>query len=89
MSPQYVHDPDATLDYQIDWEAWLAGDTLTRSTWNVPDGLTHVADTYTDTTTTIWLSGGVVDTEYTVTNQIETDAGRTDERSFIVKVVEQ
>jgi hypothetical protein len=35
---------------------------------------------------TIWLKGGTLGTEYTVTNKIVTTAGRTDERSFTITI---
>ena len=86
-------DPSAVLDYALDWyrggNGWLAaGDSITTSTWTVSDSALVIdSDSITDGhTTVVWLSGGVVDTNYTVTNQVTTAAGRTDERSFTVKV---
>lgn len=86
----YVKDPQAVLDYIFDWEPWLAGDEITGSTWTVPTGLTNVgADTPSVTTTRIFLSGGAVGENYTVTNTINTQGGRTDERSMEIKVRER
>jgi len=75
------------LDYQIDWSAWLATDTLATSTWTVDAGLTVGFASRSQTTTTQWLSGGLAGTQYTVTNVVTTAAGRTAERSFLVLVV--
>lgn len=83
---QFTKDPDAVLDYQIDWETWLNGDTISSSDWIVPDGLTENDASNTTTTATIWLSGGSADEQYTVTNRIVTAGGRTDDRSIVVRV---
>lgn len=83
----YVKDPDAVLDWEIDWSAWLdTGETIVTSTWIVPDGLTQDSDSSTGTTATVWLAGGTVGTRYTVTNRITTSAGRTDDRSIRISV---
>ena len=79
-------DPDATLDYQVDWSAWLGADTISTSTWVVPSGITKVVDSKTTTTATIWLSGGTIGTLYQVTNRIVTALGRTDDRSLEIMV---
>jgi hypothetical protein len=75
------------LDYQILWSAWLAGDTITESTWSVPTGLTKGSDDKTATTTTVWLSGGALDTRYRVRNTITTAGGRTKTRSIFLTIV--
>lgn len=90
--PWIAKDPDATLDYVIDWSAWLADsglDTITSSTWVVAAGLTQSSPSYTSTTAKVWLSGGVADTTYRVTNRILTAGGRTADRSFDVLVQSQ
>lgn len=86
---RFVKDPDAILDYQINWEDWLDGDTISASSWEVDEGLTGTNQSYSDSVTTIWLSGGTVDIRYTLTNTIETNAGRTEERSFFVDIKER
>lgn len=89
----WIKDPDATLDYEFDWAAppplgpWLPdGDTITASTWAVPEGITKASDSHTDTTTTIWLSGGTAGASYKLTNHITTAAGRIDDRSRYITV---
>ena len=84
---QYFYkDPDAILDYQIDWTAWLGSDTIATSTWTVPTGITKVTSTNTTLTATIWVSGGTVDTSYMLANKIVTAGGRTEERSIWINV---
>lgn len=85
-------DPDAKLDYALDWGAkWLpAGDTITAATWTVPEGLTqetNPAPSITDgKITTVWLSGGTAGQDYTVTCRVTTAQGRTDDRSLNIEV---
>jgi hypothetical protein len=85
----FLKDPGGNLDYAVDWTAWLGNDTIDTSTWTVPTGLTKVSDSKTTKIATVWLSGGTVGQEYTVTNHIKTAAGREDERSFTITIVER
>lgn len=85
-----VKDPDAVLDYQIDWSSWLAtGETISSSDWVVQTGITENSASNTTTTATIWLSGGAAGVTYTVTNRIVTTASRTNDRSLYITVREQ
>lgn len=81
-------DPDEVLDYKINWAKRLGSDTIVSSTWDVPSGLTHgpPADTFTNTTTTVWLSGGTLDAVYDITNHIVTAAGRHMDQSARLKI---
>ena len=89
---EYVKDPSAIKDYTIDWGPYLASngsDTIATSTWSVPAGLTEPnADTNDTTTATVWLGSGTLGERYTVTNEITTAGGRTDQRSIVVCVEE-
>jgi len=89
MPSTFTKDPDATLDYQIDWSDWLDSDTISTSTWTVPSGITKDSDTASTTATTIWLSGGTAGESYELVNQIVTAAGRTDDRTITVIVKER
>jgi hypothetical protein len=94
--PRFTKDPDEDLDYMINWlnsdlplgrRPYLSEEeVIVTSQWIVPAGLTSHDASATDTTTTIWLSGGSVRSSYTVTNRITTNMGRTVDRSFIVLV---
>ena len=84
---QHSKDPNAILDYSIDWSLWLDGDTIDTSVWTVAAGITNAADSSTTTTATIWLSGGTAGTSYTVSNRITTADGRTEDRSMTISVV--
>jgi hypothetical protein len=85
----FTKDPNAVLDYSIDWTRWLAGDQIATSQWIIPSGLTKMADSKTASSATVWLSGGSVGQSYTVTNRITTAAGRTEDRSFTVRAEER
>lgn len=84
--PSFTKDPQAVLDYEVDWSAWLGEDTISASTWTAPDGITIDSDSFTATTATVWLSGGEIGQSYDATNEIVTDGGRTDDRTIRIKV---
>lgn len=86
---EFVKDPDATLDYLVNWSDWLLTDTIVTSTWTVPTGITKVSDTNTTTTATIWLSSGIVGVVYDCINKIITASARTDQRTIHVYVLEK
>jgi len=84
----FAKNPDSQLDYNIQWEEWLEGDTILSSSWDVPAGLNQLASNYTvEGLATVWLSDGIVGIEYEVVNTIVTLAGRMDQRSIFIKVV--
>ena len=85
----YNKDPTEVLDYTLDWETLLDGDTITNSDWAVPTGITKDSETETTTLAVIWVSGGTVNKQYTLTNTIVTDAGRTRVRSIAINVIER
>ncbi|MDP9479818.1 MAG: hypothetical protein M3R38_29855 [Actinomycetota bacterium] len=66
MTEPFIKDPQARLDYSLDWSAWLAsGETITASTWAATTGITveaaaPYAPSFTGTATTVWLSGGTI-----------------------------
>jgi len=81
----FVKDPEANLDYAIDWSEWLTEDILIDSQWYAEDGLVIGSDSHTDTIATVWLSGGTHPNKYDVTNKIITAGGRIDERTIVIK----
>jgi hypothetical protein len=92
MPQSHRKDPDAVLDYSIDWSDWLTGsEVITVSTWTVPSGITKDSDSNDDTQTVIWLSGGTAGNTYKIVNHIETDSSpvRKDDRSISVYIVER
>ena len=85
----FTKDPDATLDFKIDWSAWLGSDTISTSAWVVPAGIDQDSAGNDTTTATIWLSGGTVGRSYSIVNRITTAAGRINDRTIVIKVREQ
>ena len=77
---------EGVLDYKIDYTNWLLTDTITSSVWEA-SGLTTDSTSYTNTSSTIFLSGGNLGQRYDVKNTISTAGGRTDERCFKVRIV--
>ena len=80
----YIKDPDAVLDYTVDWEDWLDSDTISASEWSIPTGLTEGSDTFGDSTATVWLSSGTAGKDYNIVNHITTAAGREDDKTLVI-----
>ena len=86
----FIKDPDAVLDYAMDWSDWLGdSETISSHTVTVDDGLTKDSDSESDGIVTIWLSGGTVNNTYNVVVHITTSDSRTDDRTFRVMVVQR
>ena len=87
MASTFTKDPDANLDYSVDWSDWLVtGDNIASTLWTVPAGLTKGAESEADGICTIYLSGGTAGSDYEVACRITTAAGRIDERTITVMV---
>jgi hypothetical protein len=83
VAATFIKDPNATLDYRIDWSEWLTDDDqILSSIWNVDIGITEHNAIFTDTSTKIWLTGGINLKAYNATNRIVTACGRTDDRTI-------
>ncbi len=86
----FLLDPNAVLDFEIDFTQWLAtGETIVSTVIEADEGVT-VAPEGRPTTTgggvvTVWLTGGTVGAVYDVTCRISTTAGRTDDRTIRVR----
>lgn len=90
MVTTFVHDPDAILDYYLDWSAWLGDDTLSESTWSADHAdITLSQSAILGPMTQIWVQGGTVHSCVTLTNHIVTADGREDDRSLQLLIREQ
>jgi len=99
--PTYTKDPDAVLDYKFDWKAktnlsgntdWLeSSETISSFTITAASGLTVDSSALSDTNTsvTVWLSGGTDGTTYELACKIVTSLSRTDERTISIQVEER
>lgn len=85
----FTKDPDAKLDFTLDWALFLGADTIATSAWTLPSGITQSspAPSNTATTTTIWLTGGTLGLEYELVNRITTAGARTDDRTLRIRVI--
>jgi hypothetical protein len=87
-----LKDPEAVLDYLIDWGAEYlgAGELIAASDWSVEldeaGGLTIAGSDFDATTSTVKAAGGLAGHLYRLANRITTGAGRIDERSIVVRV---
>ena len=76
----------AVLDYELDWSTWLTADHIISSSWVVPTGITKGSDVYDNTTSTIWLAGGIEGGRYLISNTVTTNLGRTETKSFLIVI---
>ena len=86
-----LKDPEAVLDYAIDWGAeYLAGDLLAQSEWSVsPDetgGVTIAGSDFDATRSTVKAAGGTAGKVYRLVNEVVLDSGRIDSRSIVLRV---
>jgi hypothetical protein len=84
----FIHDPQATLVYGIEWADWLAeGDSIVSSTWQSDDvGISLGFDELDGTQTRVIVSGGTHKRDYRITNHVVSAQGMEDDRSIILKV---
>lgn len=91
--PWIAKDPNAVLDYSLDWgvplNSWLAGETIASVAWTATAGLTVGAASNTTTVAKVRLSGGTVGQVYTVSCRVTTSTGQIEDRSFRVRVQER
>jgi hypothetical protein len=97
-------DKDETLDYSIDWSRALeGGETISSVAWSIinsdkdkvsfpigttVDGLKNLTQTNTQSVTTLYLSGGTDNKEYTIYCSITTTENRTKERPVKIRIRE-
>jgi hypothetical protein len=89
MAQRFLKDPQAVLDYYIDWSDLLAGDDIVTSTWATPDTVVLGAQGVLGAYTQIWVSGGEPDAVAAITNHIVTTGGREDERTIYLVMRQQ
>jgi len=86
-----LKDPDAVLDYEIDWNAdYLGTDVLSASEWSVspaePAGMAILEQLFDGGLATVKASGGVKGHIYRLTNHVSLESGLRDSRSVIIRV---
>jgi len=100
MPARFTHDPNATLDYTINWDdGYLqSGENIstgsTVNAWDVSPAttppLTLTAKKFNKKTCVVDVSGGIHGVDYTLRNRIRTDGTpiRIDDRTIVIKVWE-
>ena len=87
-----LKDPAAVLDYAIDWGAdYLGdGDLISQSSWSVdpdePGGVAVIGSDVDLSISSVQAGGGIAGRLYRLSNRVVTQAGRTDERSIVLRV---
>ena len=86
-----LKDPDAVLDYSVDWGAeYLLGDLIADSQWSVDpdeqDGVSVAGSDFDAKTSTVKAAGGQPGRVYRLVNHVVLDSGRTDSRSIVLRV---
>lgn len=86
----YEQDPQDVLDYPFDWSAFLGTDTIQSSQFIADSGIVVESDAVVDGShTVVWLSGGVENKRYGVTNRVVTVGDRTKDWTIFVLVKAQ
>jgi hypothetical protein len=86
-----LKDPNAALDYSVDWGAeYLGDDLLATSEWSVtPDeagGVTIAGSDFDATVSTVKAAGGLPGHLYRLENRVTLASGRIDSRSVVLRV---
>lgn len=94
VPPNFVHDPNARVDYAIDWgtpsltssRSWLEPDeAITSSVWSISDPSMTVVpkdDGSASGSCSAWVSGTPSTNPVQITCHVTTSAGRQDDRSI-------
>lgn len=84
---QFEKRAGALLNFGVDWEAWLDGDTIAASTWLVPDGLVVTDEEFTTTKSTIWIEEGLLGAVYELWNEISTASGTRNLHPIYITII--
>lgn len=85
-------DPEAIRDYGLDWTPDIGTAVIVSSLWTVVSGSDTVVverSSYTDTNTTVRLSGGVAGEVVSLLNHIVMDDDEEDEQTMILTIKER
>jgi hypothetical protein len=87
----FLKDPDAILDYSVDWAAAIDGGvSISASSWAVhpdePGGVSVASASLEGSVALVRLAGGLPGHVYSVGNQVVLGDGSRDERSLTIRV---
>ena len=81
--------PGERLDYDVDFERWLAdGDTMLSASAVADEGVIVEDVEVIHPLVKVWLSGGTSGQTYKVTVTLQTTEGRIKEADFKIRVME-
>jgi len=85
-------DPDAIIDYNIDWSKWLAqvggADTILTSVWTI-NNATEASSSNTGSSAQVFIQNAKAGKIVTMRNRIVTVGGRTEDRTLRAEVREK
>lgn len=80
-------DPDEIIDYAVDWQGRLSGDTLSSATFEVNNGTVAIDSTqYDDRYSVARLSGGAIGERAKILCEIVTTQGQTMQETAVLAV---
>jgi hypothetical protein len=86
----YLKDPQAIVDYAIDWALYLDGKAIVASAWSVAPaeagGVAVAEASFDPTRTAARAGGGLAGHVYRLANQVTLSDGSSDERSLTLRV---
>jgi hypothetical protein len=90
----FAKDPQSEVDFSLDWTDWItSGEVITSALWSIdPSDVsapTLGASQSSGSVQSVYVSGGVPGSRYRLSCQIQTDAGRTADRSLTLRIMEQ
>ncbi|MFN7177295.1 MAG: hypothetical protein ACK4MX_10460 [Thermaurantiacus sp.] len=90
----FLKDPDARLDYEVDWSAVCGPDRdIVQSEWTVTPpreaGVTIVDESLEDCVARVWVQGGQDGDVVALVNRAMFSDGAIDERSVAIRVGER
>lgn len=86
----HLKDPDAAINYAIDWLPYLAGRAIVASDWSVAPveagGVAIQEASFDGGRTAVRLSGGIAGHGYGIANHVTLSDGSGDDRSLVLRV---
>lgn len=89
MSNRKIKDPNDVLDYQFGFTEFLGEDSISSHEIIADPGITVGEHTEGGGVVTVWLSGGEVGRQYTVTCRVTTAGGRIADLSLTLLIRQQ
>lgn len=81
-------DPDAIVDYAMDWTQWLAGDNLDTVAWTITNG-TEASSSNTTKVATVFIQSATPGKWVSMRCEITTTGGRTEHRTIKARAREK